>query len=304
VKKVIITGGSGFIGQHIAAALLKKNCEVYILGLHPPKLGKFVRVDLLDKNLDGGLFSGADTIIHLAGTNIFGRWSERKKKLIYESRVSGTRNLVLALEKSTQKPKGFISASAVGFYGNRGDEELQESSLPGTDFLAKVCVAWEKEARQAEKIGLRTVQIRTAPVLGHGGFLGKLLPLYKLGLGGPIGSGRQWFPWIHIKDIADIYVFAMENKQVQGPINACSPERVTNKDFSDTMAKILRRPAFFRMPKWALRLLYNDLADAICASQKVSPKKLANLGYKFSFPNLQGALTNIIPRVCGVSTFI
>jgi len=141
---------------------------------------------------------------------------------------------------------------------------------------------------------LRTVQIRTAPVLGHGGLLGKLLPIYTLGLGGPIGSGRQWFPWIHIQDIVKIYIFAMENEKIQGSVNSCSPQHITNKEFSDTLAKVLHRPAFFKVPKWTLKLMFNDLADFIVASQKVYPKKLMDAGYKFSFPDIKKAIENIL----------
>ncbi len=173
---------------------------------------------------------------------------------------------------------------------------MHEHSLPGNDFLAKVCVDWEKEANRAQSLGVRAVQIRTAPVLGHGGLLGKLLPIYKLCLGGPIASGKQWFPWVHIQDIVGIYLFAMENEHAQGPMNAAAPEHVSNKDFSDTLAKILKKPAFFQVQKWQLKLLLGDLADSIIASQKVSPKKLIDLGYQFAFPNLRQALENIIAQ--------
>ena len=294
MNKVVITGGSGFIGQQLTVALLQKGYEVSIFDLHPPKQGAFLKVNLMDENLPGKLFKDVDAIIHLAGTNIFGRWNEQVKKSIYESRILGTRNLVSSLEKLIQRPKVLVSASAVGIYGDRGGEDLYESSTPGSDFLAKVCIDWEKEARQAEKFGLRTVQIRTAPVLGHGGLLSKSLPIYKLGLGGPIGSGRQWFPWIHIQDIVEIYIFAMENEKIQGPVNSCSPQHITNKEFSDTLAKVLHRPAFFKVPKWALKLIFNDLTDFIIASQKVYPKKLVDAGYKFSFPNIKKAIENIL----------
>jgi uncharacterized protein (TIGR01777 family) len=294
MKKVIITGGSGFIGQNIAATLLKKNYEVLIFDLRPPKFGKFIKIDLMNKNLSSALFEKADSIIHLAGINIFGRWNQRKKKLIYESRVLGTRNLVSILKKLTQPPTNFISASAVGIYGNKDDEELNEETLPGKDFLAQVCVDWEQEAELAKSLGIRTTQIRTAPVLGLGGLLQKLLPIYKMGLGGSIGSGKQWFPWIHIYDIVQIYIFAMEKNQIQGPLNACSPKYITNQDFSNTLALVLEKPAFFRTPKWILKLILNDLADSIVVSQKVSPQKLIDAGYVFSFPNLQKALTQIL----------
>lgn len=296
MNKVIITGGSGFIGQELTSALLQRGYRVSILDLHPPKQegAHFFKVDLTTQAIPEELLKGVDAIIHLAGKNIFGRWSEKVKKSIYESRILGTRNLVSSLKNVSRKPKLLVSASAVGIYGDRGEENLYESISAGNDFLAKVCIGWEKEAREAEKLGLRTVQVRTAPVLGHGGLLDKLLPIYKLGLGGPIGSGKQWFPWVHVQDIVNIYIFALENDVVRGPVNSCSPKQITNKEFSDNLAKILKRPAFFKVPKWALKLVFNDLADMIYASQRVHPKKLIDYGYKFSFPDIRKALENIL----------
>jgi uncharacterized protein (TIGR01777 family) len=296
MKKIIITGGSGFIGQHVASLFLENGWNVAVYDFMPPKLGDFTRVNLLDDNLSGTLFEDADAIIHLAGTNIFGRWDERKKRSIYESRVLGTRNVVSVLKKLKHPPKHFISASAVGIYGDRGNEELDERALPGDDFLARVCTDWEKEAERARDIGIRTVEVRTAPVLGPGGLLRILLPVYRAGIGGPLGDGKQWFPWIHAQDIARVYAFVVENKEIQGPLNACSPEYVTNQEFSDALARILRRSAFFRAPKWAMRIVLNDLADSILVSQKVSPQKLIRAGYAFSFPNLKKALSQLLEK--------
>lgn len=299
--KVIITGGSGFIGQALTAALLQKGYRVSILDLIPPpkndgplrKQVDFFKVDLMEE-LPQELFKDTQAIIHLAGKNLFGRWNKQVKESIYQSRILGTKNLVTVLEKLPERPKVLVSASAVGIYGDRGEEELDESSALSSDFLARVCMDWEKEARVAEKFGVRTVQIRTAPVLGTGGLLSKLLPIYKLGLGGPIASGQQWFPWVHIKDIVNIYIFALENENLKGPVNTCSPEQVRNKEFSSILAKVIKRPHFLRVPKWSLKLLFNDLADFIVASQKVYPKKLLAAGYKFSFPHLKQALENIL----------
>lgn len=293
--KIIITGGAGFIGQSLSTALLQRGYKVVIFDLFPPRENvDFLKIDLTDGPLEGTILEGVDAIIHLAGRNIFGRWNNKLKNEIYQSRILGTRNLVSSLQNLSQKPRILISASAVGFYGDRGEEKLSESSAPGLDFLAHVCVDWESEARQAETLGIRTVQVRTAPVLGHGGLLAKLLPLYKLGLGGPIGSGRQWFPWIHIQDIINIYIWAMENQTVKGSINACTPQQISNKEFSETLAKVLRRPAFFKIPAPIFWLIFNDLADALSASQKVFTKKLLENGYHFHFPNLKGALEDIL----------
>ncbi|MCL4534095.1 MAG: TIGR01777 family oxidoreductase [Bacteroidetes bacterium] len=289
--KVIITGGAGFIGQQLTAALQDKGHEVKILDHHTPKLKvEFVEADLGTQPLAPELFQDVDAIIHLAGKNLFGRWNESVKKQILESRVFGTRSLVSSLQGLDRRPRALISASAVGFYGDRGEEDLDEASPPGRDFLATVCYGWEQEARKAEALGLRTAQVRTAPVLGYGGLLAKLLPAFKLGLGGPIGSGEQWFPWVHIRDIVNIYVFALENESVQGPVNACAPQLVRNKEFARVLGQVLSRPAFLPLPKWALKIVFGDLADAVVVSQKVHPKRLEEAGYKFLYPDLREAL--------------
>lgn len=295
--KVIVTGGSGFIGYHLIAALLERGHSVSVLDHHPPQHNVgFIRTHLGGQPLPMELFTGVDAIIHLAGRTVFARWNQKVKKEIYDSRILSARSLVSSIAGLDRKPKVFVSASAVGYYGDGGEEELDESSAPGTDFLAKVCVDWEEEARKAETFGLRTVQVRTAPVMGHGGILEKLLPLYRLGLGGPMGSGRQWFPWIHIQDIVGIYVLAVENEAVRGPVNACSPGCVRNKEFSDALARALRRPAFVRVPRWAARMALNDLADVVLCSQKVIPKKVTELGYRFQFPDIAGALADVLAR--------
>ena len=300
VKKIVITGGSGFIGSELIKTLLEKGYQVVNLDLSPPRQKQenviFVQVDLTNREQVEEVLreQKADAIIHLAGKNLFGRWNKKIKESIYQSRIVSTRNIVSALRKIEQKPQVLISASAVGLYGDRGEEELDESSPPSDDFLAHVCVDWEKEAREAEALGIRTVQVRTAPVLGYGGLLNKMLPIFKFGLGGPIGSGKQWFPWIHIRDIVGTYIFALENEKIHGPVNACSPEQIKNKEFSKVLAKILHRPAFLKAPKWALKLALNDLADFIVASQKVSPKKLIEAGYQFHFPRLEEALRDIL----------
>ncbi|MCH7882988.1 TIGR01777 family protein [Patescibacteria group bacterium] len=299
--KVIITGGSGFIGSELTAALLRKGYEVAVFDLRAPKQKDasaitFLKIDLSLEPPPPEWIKGADAVIHLAGRNIFGRWNKAVKHSIYQSRIAGTKNMVLALKAVEPKPRVLVSASAVGIYGDRDDEELYESSLPGDDFLARLCIDWEGEARKAEALGLRTVQIRTAPVLGHGGLLNKLLPIYKLGLGGPIGSGFQWFPWIHIHDIVGAYIFAVENEIMQGPVNSCSPQQIRNKEFSKYLANVLRRPDFLRVPSLALKIILNDLADFITASQKVYPKKLMENGYHFNFPDIKAALEDILGR--------
>ncbi|MDP2744759.1 MAG: TIGR01777 family oxidoreductase [Dehalococcoidia bacterium] len=295
--KVMVTGGAGFIGERLIDTVLERGHTVTVLNHRPPRQKvAHVLVDLAGQLLPAELFEGVDAVIHLAGRNIFACWNDKVRKSIYDSRILSTRSLVSSIARLDRKPSVFVSASAVGIYGERGEEELDESSAPGGDFLARVCLDWEAEARKAEALGLRTAQVRTAPVLGHGGMLAQMLPLYRWGLGGPLGSGRQWFPWIHIQDIVGIYVFSIENKGVIGPINACAPGQVTNKQFSDALGKVLRRPAFMRVPQQAVRLVFDGLADFILASQKVVPRKAAAAGYQFAFPEISGALADLVGR--------
>lgn len=292
--RVIITGGAGFIGQSLTDALIEKGHQVTVFDHHPPSPGvAFVQVDLGGQELPSELFQNVDAIIHLAGRNIFARWNEPLKKQIYESRILGTRSLLKSLAKLARKPEALISASAVGFYGDRGEENLDESSTHGNDFLAKVCIDWEKEARIAENYSIRTVQVRTAPVMGAGGLLAKIAPLYKLGLGGPLGSGQQWFPWIHLKDIVNTYVFALENTDIRGPINGCSPHLIRNLEFSRILAQVMHKPHIFKVPQWAVRLVFGDLADVVLSSQKVHPAVLSKTGYKFAFPDMRKALESL-----------
>lgn len=292
--RVIITGGAGFIGQRLTAALIEKGHQIIVLDHHPPSSEvAFVQVDLAGQELPAELFQNIDAIIHLAGRNIFARWNQQVKKEIYDSRILGTRSLVKSLAKLSRKPEVFISASAVGFYGDRGEENLDESSTQGSDFLAKVCIDWEKEALVAGNYGIRTVQVRTAPVLGAGGLLAKVAPLYKLGLGGPLGSGNHWFPWVHLQDIVNIYIFALENRDMRGPVNACSPHLVRNSEFSRVLAQVMHRPHLFKVPRWAVRLVFGDLADVVLSSQKVHPAFLTRASYKFAFPDIRKALENL-----------
>ncbi len=319
--RVGITGGSGFIGTRLTDAFLEKGDSVVVFDVNPPQRKvdpvrsktpaasvdsplanrtsngvDFYKVDLLSLNLHPSIFENLDAVIHLAGKNIFGRWNERVKQEIYQSRVMGTKNLVSALSALQHKPKVLVSASAVGYYGDRADADLYEDSGPGDNFLSRVCLDWEKEAEAAEKFGIRTVQIRTAPVLGRGGFLSKLLPIYKWGLGGPLSRGKQWFPWVHIDDIVGIYIFAIERETIKGPVNSCSPGVVRNEEFSKILALVLDRPAFFKVPKLALELVLGELGEEILASQKVRPRKLLQNGFSFKFPDLKNALENILTK--------
>lgn len=251
--KFAITGGSGFIGTKLSLALAEKGCEINILDLRPPRLDgvkdetkrriAFYRVDLLKEPAPLESIDGAEAVIHLAGVNIFSRWTPEYKRLIVDSRVKTAQALIETIEQCANRPAALISASAVGYYGDRGEEELTEESSPGNDFLAELCINWEKVILAAKDLGLRTVSVRTAPVLGPGGLLSILVPLYEKFLGGTLGNGRQWFPWIHRSDLISIYEKVAIGDSFSGPINAASPNPVRNREFNKALAKALGRPA-------------------------------------------------------------
>jgi uncharacterized protein (TIGR01777 family) len=238
----------------------------------------------------------ADVIIHLAGEPVAQRWTAEAKRRIRESRVVGTRNLVEALAALPRRPEALICASAIGYYGSRGDEILTESSAPGSGFLPEVCVAWEKEAQAAEALGIRVVRVRTGLVLAaDGGALQRMLPPFRMGVGGRLGSGRQWMSWIHLEDLTGLFQFAVES-QVRGPLNAVAPHAVTNSDFTRELARALRRPAVFPVPEFALRLLFGEMADVLLASQRVAPAAAEAAGFRFRFPQLAPALEGLLGR--------
>ena len=241
--------------------------------------------------------SGFDAVVHLAGESIVGRWTEEKKRAIRESRVQGTRNLAAALAQSEAKPAVLVCASAIGFYGNRGDELLREESPGGQGFLSEVCRDWEDASRIASEAGIRTVNIRIGLVLSaKGGALRSMLTPFKLGLGGRIGSGQQWWSWIHVDDIVRGIHHAIHTDSVSGPVNLVAPNPVRNAEFTKVLASVLGRPAFFPVPEFALRLAFGEMAasELLLASQRVEPGKLAASGYTFRFRELRAALENLL----------
>lgn len=247
--------------------------------------------------------SGFDAVIHLAGESIVGRWTVAKKSKIRDSRVLGTAHLAQALARAQKKPKVFICASAVGYYGDRGDEVLREDSSPGAGFLAQVCQEWENATRPASAAGIRTVQIRTGMVLSPtGGALGKMLTPFKMGVGGKIGNGRQWMSWMDVHDLVGALHHILkndlpQNHPLQGPVNLVVPNPVTNAEFTKTLAKVLSRPAVFPMPAFAARLVFGQMADELLlASQHVEPSKLVASGYEFQFPQLRASLEGILRK--------
>jgi hypothetical protein len=243
-----------------------------------------------------GALEGVDAVVHLAGESIAKRWSARQKERILSSRVLGSRTLVEGLKKLQRRPPVLVAASAVGYYGNRLDEELDETSPPGSGFLAETCKAWEAETRRATDAGIRVAQLRFGIVLSSkGGALGKMLLPFKLGLGGPVGSGRQWMSWVHIDDVVGAIRFALERAELKGPVNVTAPQPARNGDFSRTLGKVLKRPAFLPAPGFALKIVFGEMADALLLEgQKVLPRALAKAGYAFKFSELEPALADIM----------
>ena len=240
--------------------------------------------------------SGFDAVIHLAGESIVGRWTEAKKRRIRESRVQGTRNLAEALAAAPQGPRLLISASAIGYYGDRGEETLHEGSPSGNGFLPEVCREWEAAAEPAATAGIRTVQVRFGLVLSPaGGALQKMLPPFRFGVGGNMGNGRQWWSWVDIDDLVGAIQHVIKNETVQGPINMAAPNPVRNAEFTKTLASVLSRPAVFPMPAFAARLVFGQMGDELLlASQRVEPAKLMDNGYLFQKPELRPALLSIL----------
>ena len=242
-----------------------------------------------------GSLAGADAVIHLAGEPVAQRWTPEVKNRIRGSRVDGTRHLVNALSTESRRPQVLICASAIGIYGSRGDEVLTENSSRGDDFLARLVIDWEQAALLAEALGIRVVRLRFGVILGRdGGALAKMLPPFRFGLGGRLGSGRQWTSWIHIDDVINLILFALATPAVRGAVNATAPEPVTNAEFTKELAAALHRPAIFPVPKFALNLLFGEMAGVVLASQRVIPEAAKNAGFEFEYPQLGPALRRLL----------
>jgi uncharacterized protein len=303
MKKILITGATGAIGKILVRRLIARGDEVSIFTQNAQQAqSKLPGVKLIYKwdynRLDEWkqYLNEIDAVVHLAGANLGARrWNKNYKKLAYESRIISTRNLVEAIKSVEQKPKVFITSSAVGYYGNRYDEVLDENSSHGNDFLANLCKDWEKEADKVEQYGVRRVSLRTGLVLMKDeGLIKQLLLPFKLFIGGPLGNGRQWFPWIHIDDVIGIYLSAIDNENIKGPVNVASPGFVRMKEFVETFGKILRRPSYFPIPKLAMKIVAGEVADYAVMSQRISVEKILNAGYKFKFENLEEALRDLL----------
>ena len=306
MKKIIITGATGSIGKKICPRLIENGNEVIIFTRNSekaqkvlPGVKKFIDWNYYQPDRWKNELNGIDAVIHLAGANLGAkRWNKKYKRLAYDSRVISTRNLVEAIKNVDKKPETFICASAVGYYGDRKDEELYESSIPAENYLANLCRDWEAEAVKIEEIGVRRVSVRTGLVLDNGeGILKQMVPAFKIFLGGYLGNGKQWFPWIHIDDVAGIYLHAIGNEELSGAVNASSPGIVTMKKFAKSLGKILNRPALFPVPKFALKITAGEIADYAIMSQRISVNNILKSGYEFKFENLDEALRDLINRI-------
>ena len=301
--KIVIAGGSGFLGRALTAALLAGGHDVVILTRTGQPPGGRARAVAWSPAGETGPWSsdvnGADAVINLAGESIAGsRWSAAHKARIRDSRINATRSLVAAMRSVTVPPPVFVSGSAVGYYGPRSDEAVTETDAAGRDFLARVCVQWEEEALAAAGARTRVVLIRTGLVLARdGGALPEMLPPFRFGAGGPVGSGRQFWPWIHRDDWVGLALWAAGNNAVSGPVNATAPNPVTNKEFASALGRALHRPSFMPAPAFALRLLLGEMADALLLSgQRALPAVAQRLGFTFTFANVDAALNDIFSR--------
>ncbi|SRR5579884_361612 len=295
--RALVTGATGFIGRRLLSELERP----VVLTRDPDRARSLLGADVqaLHWEMEAGpptpdCFRGVDVVFHLAGESIGeGRWTAEKKKRITSSRVHGTRHLVSGIEAAHPRPAVLVSASAIGYYGDRGEEILDESAPPGGDFLAQVCQAWEAEAARARSLGVRVVAPRIGVVFGKGGgALARMLLPFKLGLGGRLGSGRQWISWIHLDDLAGLLLHAARKPEIDGPMNAVSPGAVTNRQFTRTLAAVLKRPAVFPVPAPLLRLALGEFASVLLASQRVTPRVALETGYRFRYPSLEDALRN------------
>ena len=285
---ITVTGASGFLGRHLVKALKAEAHDVHVLGRN--------RWDTLSgQEPPAESLERADAIVHLAGEPVAQRWTAETKKRIRTSRVDGTRHLVNALSTLSHRPKVLISASAIGIYGDRGDEVLTEQSGSGIGFLAQVTEDWESAARLAETLGIRVVLLRFGVVLGRdGGALAKMLPIFRWGLGGKLGNGRQWMSWIHVADVTALIRHALASDALSGPINVTAPNPVRNAEFTRTLAGALHRPGIFPVPAIALKLAYGQMASVILASQRVLPVAAESAGFHFRYPSLAEALADCV----------
>ena len=294
--RVAVSGASGFIGSAVVRRLEAAGHQVSRLVRGTPKPGEIHWIPA--GALEAGPLEGFDAVVHLAAENISGRWTNTKKARILNSRVQGTLTIAASLARLQRKPKVLVSASAIGFYGSRGDETLDESSTPGSDFLAEVARQWESATESASRAGIRVALLRFGVVLGEsGGALKQMLRPFKMGVGGRIGSGQQWMSWVALDDAAGAVEHAISNEAVRGPVNVVSPTPVRNSEFTKALGEVLHRPTVFPMPEFAVKVAFGEMGESLLlGSQRVLPKKLQESGYQFKFSELRAALEGSIAR--------
>jgi len=291
------------VGRKISSRLIREGYECTILTRKQKKPEEvqrgisFLQADPTEKGSWQEEIKKHDAVINLAGASIFRRWTQEQKKAILESRVKTTSHIVEGIPSQGKKPSILFSASAVGYYGFCGDEKLNELSPPGDDFLARVTQDWEKEASRAEKKGVRVIITRFGIVLGEkGGALGQMIPLFKKFMGGPIGNGKQWFSWIHIKDLCEAFIFLINHPRLSGPVNVCSPHPVRNKDLAKSLGKVLKRPSFVPAPGFLVKLVLGEFGTVVLKGQRAIPEKLINQSFKFQYPSIDKALEDIMTK--------
>jgi len=288
--RVVVTGASGLVGSRLVAALQARGDVVV-------RLGRRSGWDPVAGPPAAEALAGADAVVHLAGENIAQRWSPAVRARIEQSRTLGTANLVTGIEASDPRPPVLVCANAVGYYGNRGDELLTERSAPGADWLAGVCVSWQEAAIGAASLGVRVCVMRAGVVLDRGGgALAKMLPAFRLGVGGPVAGGRQYMSWIHRDDLVALYLAALGDERYSGALNAVAPQAVRNAEFSRALGRALHRPAFVPVPAVSLQLLYGEMARIVTDSQNVAPQRALELGFEHRHPGLDAALADALSR--------
>ena len=302
MKKVLVTGGTGFIGRRVCETLHNKDYVVNVVSRNPESAKH--KLEFLQEispwnpeteKLPIEAISNVQAVIHLAGETIAGRWNSDKKRRIRDSRILSTQNLVASFADSDTKPEVLIGASAIGLYGDSGEDRFTEETLPGKDFLAEVCQEWETEAYKASELGIRVVTVRIGLVLGlGGGLLQQVLTPFKIGVGGKLGTGQQWMSWIHIDDVVGIIFHALENDTINGALNATAPTPVRNIEFTKALGSVLNKPTILPAPYFGLKLMMGEFADFVMLSQNVLPEKTEATGYEFKFRTIDSALSDLL----------
>jgi uncharacterized protein (TIGR01777 family) len=300
-KNILITGATGLVGRNLIGKLIERGDKVFVISRSADKAKKQLAeisdaASWDDEEKIIQFINNADSIVNLAGENVMAqRWNEDHKKNIYDSRINTTAKLVQLIKRAESKPDSFVSASAVGYYGTGRNKECTEDAPPGDDFLAKVTMDWEAEAEKVESAGVRRVSLRIGIVLStEDGALAKMITPFKYFIGGPLGSGKQWFPWIHISDLTDFFIYAINMNMLSGPFNAVSPGIVTMKEFCKTMGKVMSRPSFFNVPSFVIRLIFGEGAGAVLSGNKIIPENTLVRGFSFTYKHHEEALKNLL----------